>query len=420
MTDAQRIASLQRLGYTAREAAFLSLVALHGGYFIRRQYQRFAGYRGRLEERFLRRADSLGHIRSEIYPNRTEVYHVFARAIYRAVGDEDNRNRRPRSAFSIKAKLMALDFVLAHPAAQFLATEGEKLEHFCGQRAVDRTFLPGKTYSASRPSGQTRRYFIEKYPIFLDRTDAATPPLASFCYVDEGVLSNSGFTSFLKRYGLLFAALGRFRLVYVAAEHKPFRRAERAFDRFTEALANPEAATPGGRMGDYFRLRRLLETRQYGQLNKAKLDRLRDLSQRFSTPRPSRASSSGQKPSRRRRGWAGSTRTLKPTDCRTATTFSGPIPVRGQPPEGEHLIAAGAPLLNGIRCYASNRQAFHNQQLKGRREPLTALTANAGWAGATPCFWALVRPKPSRLRLGSLPPTLRQNHACCRRRRRHR
>ena len=281
MTDSERISSLRAFGYTHREAEFLLLVALHGGYFIRRQYQRFAGYRGRFEERFLRRANSFGHIRSTIYPNRTEVYHVFARAIYRAIGDEDNRNRRPRPAFSIKAKLMALDFVLAHPAARFLATEGEKLEYFCRRRAVDRALLPGKTYSASRPSDQTRRYFIEKYPIFLDRTDDATPTLPSFCYVDEGVLSNSGFTSFLKRYGPLFATLARFRLLYVAAEHKPFRRAERAFDRFTEALANPEAATSGGQMGEYFRLRRLFETRQYGQLNKAKLDRLRDLSQRF-------------------------------------------------------------------------------------------------------------------------------------------
>ena len=276
-----RIDALKSLGYTRREAAFLALAALHSGYFLRRQYQAFAGYRGKVEESLLERAATLGHFRSTIYPNRTEVYHVFARAIYRALGDEDNRNRRPRPVFSIKAKLMALDFVLAHQAARFLATEHERLEYFSGQRAIDRALLPGKTYSARSPTDQTRRYFIEKYPIFLDRTDDAVPALASFCYVDEGVLSNSGFTSFLKRYGPLFAALARFRLVYVAAEHKPFRRAERAFDRFTEALANPEAATPGGQMGEYFRLRRLFETRQYGQLNKAKLDRLRDLSQRF-------------------------------------------------------------------------------------------------------------------------------------------
>lgn len=201
MTDSERICSLQRLGYTKREAAFLLLVALHSGYFLRRQYQVFAGYRGKVEERFLGRAATLSHVRAAVHANRTEVYHVFARAIYRVIGDEDNRNRRPRPVFSIKAKLMSLDFVLAHPAAQFLATEREKIQYFCGQRAVDRALLPGKTYSASPPSEQTRRCFIEKYPIFLDSSDDATPPLASFCYVDEGVLSNSGFTSFLKRYG---------------------------------------------------------------------------------------------------------------------------------------------------------------------------------------------------------------------------
>ena len=92
---------------------------------------------------------------------------------------------------------MALDFVLAHPAAHFLATRREKLQYFCRQRAVDRALLPGKTYSASPAAAQTRRYFIEEYPILLDSTDDATPPLASFCYVDEGVLSSSGFTTFL-------------------------------------------------------------------------------------------------------------------------------------------------------------------------------------------------------------------------------
>lgn len=284
MTDAERIAALQEFGYTEREGAFLSLVALHGGYFLRRQFQAFVGYRGRVEGRFLARAEAAGHIRAAVYANRTEVYHVYARALYRALGDEGNRNRRSRPALSIKAKLMALDFVLARLGAQFFATERDKLEYFCGQRGVDRALLPGKSYSARRPTGQTRRYFVEKYPIFLDRTGGATPAVAAFCYVDEGVLSNSGLTTFLNRYGALCTALGRFRLVYVAADHRPFRRAERAFDRFVEALKNPETAIPGGRMGEYFRLRRLLETRQYGQLSKAKLDRLRDLSRRFRHP----------------------------------------------------------------------------------------------------------------------------------------
>ncbi len=38
MSSAERIAALKGLGYTEREAAFLCLAALHGGYFLRRQY----------------------------------------------------------------------------------------------------------------------------------------------------------------------------------------------------------------------------------------------------------------------------------------------------------------------------------------------------------------------------------------------
>jgi hypothetical protein len=41
--------------------------------------------------------------------------------------------------------------------------------------------------------------------------------VVSFCYVDEGVLSTSGFESFLDRYRDLFRSLARVKLVYVAA-----------------------------------------------------------------------------------------------------------------------------------------------------------------------------------------------------------
>ena len=42
-TGDERIARLEELGYTEREAAFLVLAALHSGYFLRRQYQEFLG-----------------------------------------------------------------------------------------------------------------------------------------------------------------------------------------------------------------------------------------------------------------------------------------------------------------------------------------------------------------------------------------
>ena len=44
LTNAERMQALQRLGYTDREASFLCLAALHGGYFLRRQYGQFLGH----------------------------------------------------------------------------------------------------------------------------------------------------------------------------------------------------------------------------------------------------------------------------------------------------------------------------------------------------------------------------------------
>jgi len=287
MAQELRISTLRSLGYEDSEAAFLVAAAVHSGYFLRRQYESFiSAPRGRPSDRFLQRIVNAGHARSLEYPNRTEVFHLFARAIYRAIGDEDNRNRRPRPNFSIKAKLMALDFVLANRERRFLGTESEKVQHFCGDLGIDESLLPGKTYSSRRSSGQTRRYFVEKYPIFVTPgQEHPSSTMTSFCYVDEGVLSTSGFISFLNRYRWLFVALRRFRLVYVAAEYRHFRSAQRAFDRFAKSLTRPESRLPRGAMGDYFVLRRLFETRQYDKLDKAKLDRLRDLSARFVHPK---------------------------------------------------------------------------------------------------------------------------------------
>jgi hypothetical protein len=38
-----RIQAIEKLGYTRQEAAFLVFVALHGGYFVARQFNRFVG-----------------------------------------------------------------------------------------------------------------------------------------------------------------------------------------------------------------------------------------------------------------------------------------------------------------------------------------------------------------------------------------
>ncbi len=57
------ILALESLGYTEREATFLYLVAIHSGYFVRRQFDYFTDRnKGALVMRFLEKARIAGHI----------------------------------------------------------------------------------------------------------------------------------------------------------------------------------------------------------------------------------------------------------------------------------------------------------------------------------------------------------------------
>ena len=119
-----RCQALEMLGYTPRQAQFLVLVALHGGYFLRRQYVTFTGTpHGQATVRFLAQCVAREHVRMLPYGRHGHVFHLYARPLYAAIGEEDNRNRRPAEWDAVIRKLMTVDFVLAHPTARFLATE---------------------------------------------------------------------------------------------------------------------------------------------------------------------------------------------------------------------------------------------------------------------------------------------------------
>ncbi len=64
----------------------------------------------------------------------------------------------------------------------------------------------------------------------------------------------------------------------------PLESALGVFERFETSLDYPESRLPSGLLGEYFLLRFHLESRQYHLLDKAKLDRLRTLADRFQHP----------------------------------------------------------------------------------------------------------------------------------------
>jgi hypothetical protein len=108
MTNEERIAALQKLGYTEREAAFLCLAALHGGYFLRRQYNTFLQQRpGGNADRLIEKAVFQGHVRIHESADRSFIYHIGAKSFFEAIGEEDNRNRSWRRPYSVKVNLMA-------------------------------------------------------------------------------------------------------------------------------------------------------------------------------------------------------------------------------------------------------------------------------------------------------------------------
>lgn len=289
-TQAERIGALRQFGYTEREAGFLCLAALHGGYFVRRQYARFLGKEsGGTVAALVQKVLASEHAKASTYADKTHVYHLCTRPFYQALGQVDNRNRRERQPLSIKNRLMGLDFVLAHPDNTYLATEQEKVDYFSGALKITASVLPTKLYHAQEDGRFTARYFVDKYPLFLPKGAVnGTPAEVSFCFVDEGAQTVSHFETYLDRYRPLLTALSQFRVVYVAAQPVLFQAAGRSFQDFLrELIQTPEGVNEATalQMLAYFRARYLFETGDFSSFDRVKLIRLREQRREFSSPR---------------------------------------------------------------------------------------------------------------------------------------
>ncbi len=287
LTSRERIQALQRLGYSEREAGFLCMAALHGGYFLRRQYGQFLGKAlGGTAAALIEKAVYLGHVQSTS-AGHTQIYHLCARPFYAALGQEDNRNRRLRSVAAMRCKLIGLDFVLAHPGHEFLATEQEKVDYFTGIVGLARDLLPAKRYVSQGRS--TERYFVEKYPMFLSAVAReAAPPSVSFCYIDAGAQSVCGFETFLGQYATLMSNLSDFRVIYVGAQDAHIPAAAAFFERWRQALHHEGLAPTASlvaRLLEHFEARLLYEKEDWSAFDRGRLIQFRNERSHFSGDR---------------------------------------------------------------------------------------------------------------------------------------
>ena len=201
------------MGFNACQAQFLTLVGLHSGYCLRRQYASFAGLAygknvrdfldGLVEREFARRFTYRG--------DSGHIYHLNARRLYRAIGQEDNRNRRHAGPALVARKLMLLDYVLLGPDRDWYATEEDKFDLFVRRFGIDVEALPRRIYLGRRrqtSDGMTTiRYCVQKLPVFVD----ARSQVNFICLVTQA--NASEIDTFVSEHRTLLAQLPAWVLV---------------------------------------------------------------------------------------------------------------------------------------------------------------------------------------------------------------
>lgn len=172
-----RVEAVQQFGFTERQARFLVYVLVHSGVFIERQYCRFAGIaHGHNAREFAARLVDRGYAHA-ITPgalHRGRLFHVQYKPLYEAIGEPDNRNRKPASTGRYVERLMLLDAVLADRRHGWLGTERDKVAYFNLELREYQKFLPESYPHLTFGEGdnQTRRLFPEKLPIGTPVHDA--------------------------------------------------------------------------------------------------------------------------------------------------------------------------------------------------------------------------------------------------------
>jgi hypothetical protein len=257
MTHEERINNLKEFGYTDRESEFLCRAALISGYFVRRQFLTFANRTwGKLDTSLADKAVQNGHAKPITFRHKREVFSFCSKTFFDALGDADNRNRRAHEVFTIKSRLITLDFVLAHPDWEFLTTEREKTSFFCDKVGISVEHLPTKQYRAKDRVESTQRLFVDKCPIAVDPSSGPSSPVVVFGYVDAGVHTTSGFETYLEQYRGLLTRVPSCRLVYISTAMTNFGGAKRSFER--RLMTSLESS---GRGPTVARIRLYFETR---------------------------------------------------------------------------------------------------------------------------------------------------------------
>jgi hypothetical protein len=214
VTFQDRVHAITTFGFTERQAAFLVTVMLHAGVCLGRHYCTFAGIAyGRAMHEFFERVLARRYATAQLCRHNTaRLYHIQHKRLYAAIGEPDNRHRKPVAFARAVERLMVLDAVLADRDRVWLATESDKLAHFTVHHRIPRHDLPSLTYRTE--DAETIRYFPDKLPIAIETEDRGH----LFLYLITR-LAPVDFRAFLERHVELLRALPAWTVRLVVPRH---------------------------------------------------------------------------------------------------------------------------------------------------------------------------------------------------------
>jgi len=224
--------SLIHVGYTEREAMFVLIVAVHSGYFLRRQFiECVKRERGGVATSFLRKAIELGHVIALPCAEDRFVYHLRAKRVYQMADLDDSQNRRLKSTLEIRRRLIVLDYVLRHLGREkFIESDNARRQLFASLEVK-----PEVEDLAAR--------FLQSVPIsFVEAEDRTV----RFAFVDEAQRSASRFGRFLETYGALIRRIERAEVAYVSDSSENFASARHLFERNMPLKNSTSPACPLG------------------------------------------------------------------------------------------------------------------------------------------------------------------------------
>ena len=169
----ERVKAVTTFGFTERQARFMVHVLVYAGVFLEPQYRAFAGIaHGQKTHDFL--AKLVGRRYATVITpgalHRGRLFHVQYKPLYEAIGEPNNRHRKPASLGRFVERLMLLDAVLADTHYTWLGTENDKLAYFIlGLLKTEfrKDWYPHLKFGDD--ATQTVRYFPDKLPIGVPR-----------------------------------------------------------------------------------------------------------------------------------------------------------------------------------------------------------------------------------------------------------